>query len=272
MTNFLDWLGAPGGDAQALLARRFDARPEDIGRATEALGPAYLLGLQRLAGDVERWTSLMQTFVRPIPGTAPPPALALSFFGNDALTSAVAGEAARRANLPTEMITAMMPTLSAMTVEAVMRMAAPGSRQAMPGDPVGAATAEMLRRSANAVEAFSRPSTGPAGALSPFPFLDMFALPFAAMGRAPASAPSPATPDVPMDALKPAAAFLAAFTKGLSTQNTASSPHAEVETETSDPLAALLSATQSAQGDYLRQMAALFGAHPPASPAARPKP
>lgn len=278
MMNFLDWLGAAGSAVgstpQGRLERQFGFRPEETRRAAEALGPAYLLGLQRLAGDVDAWTSLIRSLA---PGSAPMGGAATpAFFGSDALARAVAGEAARHSGLPQDMLAAMMPTLSAMTVEAVMRMASPNARHPMPSDMFGSTAAEMLRRSANAVEAFSRPS---APAVLPFPaaapFLDVFKLPWmtaaGASRRTPAAPKPPAASETTPDPVLPAAAFLAAFTKGLAAEKPAPPAAVSPPPETANPFALLVAAGQDAQADYVRRMSALFTAHPaaerPASPA-----
>ena len=268
MMNFLDWLGGPDGNAQDRLETQFGFPAADTRRAAEALGPAYLIGLQRLAGDVDGWASLIRAVT---PGTGASgtsvPSLT-SFFGTDALKQAVAAEAARHSGLPRDMLAAMMPTLAAMTVEAVMRMATPGAQRALAPDILGAGTAEMLRRSANAVEAFSRPPTGSVPFAAVPTFFDVFQMPWmksagAGLGAAaPRSAPpAPAPADSAADPFRPAAAFLAAFTKGLASEKPALPAPVQPKAESANPFLLFASAGQDAQADYARRMSALFSSH-----------
>ncbi len=170
MTEFFDWLTAvDSGLGTDRLRERFRLSEEEMRRTTEALAPAFVLGLQRLMSDTAAWADFNRRLAAFAPSgtdpasamTARPAAFMTDLFGTRALADSVSRQASLMAGVSPDTIAKMMPELGLMTLRAMMTMVASGpmSSAAAPGDAAGRATAEWMRRSANAIEAFSRPSS-----------------------------------------------------------------------------------------------------------------
>jgi len=165
MPDFFDWLSAAdAGQATDRLAERFRLSGEEMRATTDALVPAFMLGLRRAMGDPAAWEAVTQAAGAFVPGTGAPPSvgdgkrLLDALFGPE-LSDAVARRASALTGQTPEAVRAMMPALGALTLQSMLGMAQ-GSGGRYPSDGAGQALAEAMRRSAAAVEAFNRPSTG----------------------------------------------------------------------------------------------------------------
>ncbi|KQT54857.1 hypothetical protein ASG43_04750 [Aureimonas sp. Leaf454] len=303
MASFDNWLTVTDpklfGEA---LAEQFRLSQNELEKATQALAPAFTLGFQNAMADPGIWPDLTQAFQGLVPGfggTTPPAAhpgeiFTRAFFGSDALSAAIARQASLVAGIAPDTMQKLMPGLAALTMQSMVRssMATLG-RNAPAGlatGDLGGATAEMMRRGANAVEALSRPSdAAPArrGAAFPGPvegMADIFAdslkaslswlQPRPGLPAETPKAPGPSMPQgVPVDPMAPFAAMFQAFAEGFSRGTPkeeappppappASPPAHEAKPDAGasgdDLVGGLLRTGQSLGDGYAREMAALF--------------
>ncbi len=232
-----------------------------------------MLGFQRSMLDPDAWGKLLRGFAPALPfGAASglPPreageAFVRTLFGPE-LAASVARQASLLSGQAPDVIEKMMPALGLLSFQSMLQTMAALSGQgpgSYPTDPAGQAMAEAMRRSANALEAFSRPADAPrsstqamtdlfAGALRGWPWMsgpaakavDPMAMMTAwttgwarmagAAAPQPPRAPEPPPPPRPKDTAPPAAPF--AF-------------------------AGMLANAQSLQADYMREMLAVFERH-----------
>lgn len=244
MASFDDWLTVTDprlfGEA---LAEQFRLSQKELDKARQALAPAFALGFQNALADPKSWQDLSKAFYGLVPGFSggsaadgkPGEIFTRAFFGSDALVSAVARQASLVAGIAPDTLQKLMPGLAALTMQAMVRSSMETLTRNTPaglatGD-LGGATAEMMRRGANAVEALSRPSDSGRrgqGFANPMaePFgnmTDVFAQSLKAslswMQPGPAAGTKTAeTPKAgsPVDPMAPFAAMFKAFTDGMS--------------------------------------------------------
>ncbi|WP_062229401.1 hypothetical protein [Aureimonas frigidaquae] len=239
MNDFADWLAAMAAmrEEAERLQQRFRISAEDMRQATQALAPAFMLGFDRLVADQAAFAQTMQRFAGSPGGSAMPGGAAMQgLFGAPGLAEAVARQAAMASGLAPDMLMRLMPDLSAMAMDAFLKGGADGRRH-LPTDLAAPWMAELMRRSANALEAFGRPAareghapTTPAEAMARMMTDTMaaFGMPFAApaAGREPPRTAPPPPPPQPFD---------------------------------------WLDAGRQMQAGYVRDMMAIFDRHPPAS-------
>lgn len=291
MTEFFDWLTAvDSGLGTDRLRERFRLSEDEMRRTTEALAPAFVLGLQRLMSDTTAWTDFNRRLAAFAPAgtdpasamTAKPAAFMTDLFGTRALADSVSRQASLMAGVSPDTIAKMMPELGLMTLHAMMTMVASGptAGAASPGDAAGRATAEWMRRSANAIEAFSRPSSQ--AQPSPRPDLhSLFAdalsggfawmLPAAPAGEAAPSSTRRAEPDAPPPfPFLPMPPFFSLPVQGGGASGKAeTAPSAERASDepkdgAGEPFVGLAKAAEagrSMQETYAREMIALFDRH-----------
>ncbi|WP_061933483.1 hypothetical protein [Aureimonas sp. AU22] len=270
MTDYFDWLTATDAGVLAdRLANQFRLSQEEMRRTTDALVPAFMLGFQRSMLDPDAWGRLLRGFAPALPfgpsASLPPheagEAFVRTLFGPE-LAGAVVRQASLLSGQAPDVIEKMMPALGLLSFQSMLQTMAAFTRQApgaYPSDPAGQAMAEAMRRSANALEAFSRPADAPrsstqamtdlfAGALRGWPWMNGPAAtavdPMALMtawttGWMRSATPAPA----PQRAPEPAPA-------GRDAQPPA--PFA---------FAGMLANAQSLQAEYMREMLSVFERH-----------
>ncbi|WP_062206933.1 hypothetical protein [Aureimonas sp. AU12] len=268
MTDFFDWLSAAdSGAAAERIASQFRLTHEEMRRTTDALVPAFMLGMQRAMANPAAWTTLVSDFTKsatvggaafPTPGAGR--TVMNGLFGAD-LLQAIARQASLLTGQAPDVIEKMMPALGALTFQSMLQMmaAGPGS---YPTDGAGQGMAEALRRSANAVEAFNRPSGagggGRAGAAAPMSSLFAEAL----RGGLPWM-PAPSMRGGAMPGGDP----FAFFTSMMSAFAPPAAPPPEppraapAETKPTDPFTGMIGTAQTMQADYISEMLSLFDRH-----------
>lgn len=299
MTDFFDWLTAvDSGLGADRLRERFRLSEAEMRRATEALTPAFLIALQQMTSDRSAWADFIgRASSAALPGAsalAPsggsPADFAIRLFGSPALAQSVTRQASMMAGIAPDTLAKMMPELGLMTLRTMMQMAGTGAMRpgAMPADTGGQAMAEIMRRSANAVEAFSRPSSEPARSPTASPqalmetlFADALkgGFPWMTGGAARSAAAPKAVPSAePVQAyaaaFSPFLAFAplleaiaapkgAAHTDGGAAETARQGPE-PVGPASGDPLAGLtraMEAGRAMQETYAQEMLALFDRH-----------
>ncbi|KAA0971867.1 hypothetical protein FPY71_01685 [Aureimonas fodinaquatilis] len=164
MTTFADWLAASAGmqNASEQLQAQFRLSEKEIREATEALAPALMLGMKRMMANQAQFAEMSRQFAAfPAAGSdAFGQKAMLGLFGSRDLADAVARQASLISGLAPDTLAQMIPIFSSLTVDSIMHTlnASTGRKGALPGDSAGVLLAEMMRRSANAMDAFSRPS------------------------------------------------------------------------------------------------------------------
>lgn len=297
MASFDDWLTVTDprlfGES---LAERFRLSRKELDQATQALAPAFAIGLQTAMADPGSWQDLSKAFQGLVPGLDGAPSgdrsgeiFTRTFFGSDALVSAIARQASLAAGIAPDTLQRLMPGLAALAMQSMVRASMETVSRSAPaglatGD-LGGATAEMMRRGANAVEALSRPSDSrrhgsafdnPATA-SLGGMADIFAQSLKASlawmqpppGAVPQTAKSPQAPPSPIDPMAPFAAMFKAFADGIGAGSRdaepppapAAPPVPEEPAPTApagDLVEGLLRTGQTLGDGYAREMAALF--------------
>ncbi|KQT69768.1 hypothetical protein ASG54_14990 [Aureimonas sp. Leaf460] len=291
MASFDDWLTVTDprlfGEA---LAEQFRLSQKELEKATQALAPAFAIGFQNALADPKSWQDLSKAFYGLVPGLsgATPgqghagEIFTKTFFGSDALVSAVARQASLVAGIAPDTLQKLMPGLAALTMQAMVRTSMENLTRNAPaglatGD-LGGATAEMMRRGANAVEALSRPSDSGRGAAFANPMAgplggmaDVFSQSLKAslswMQPGPAAeAKKPESPKAPppIDPMAPFAAMFKAFADGMSGAAAQKEPPPPPAPEPAAPapsgdlVEGLMRSGQSLGDGYAREMAALF--------------
>ncbi|NDW03930.1 hypothetical protein [Jiella pacifica] len=175
MTDFFDWLTASdSGVAADRLADTFKLSHEELRKTMTALAPAFALALQRAMIVPGAWSEISrhyQPFVKSeasdlsVGATNSPLGRDLSnaLFGSKDLVSSVARHVSVASGVAPDTVEMMIRNVSVMTIGTMLRMMMANLTRGQPkelaeGDYPGA-MAEMLRRSANAVEAMGRPSS-----------------------------------------------------------------------------------------------------------------
>ena len=271
MTDFFDWLKAAGaGEAADKLALQFRLSPEEMRATTDALVPAYILGMQRAMIDPKSWAELAERFGKVggfgANGFLPGPAGELvtrSLFGPD-LTAAIARNASLLTGQAPDTLQKMMAPFGALVFGAALQTMAAGAANWPKGyatDTAGQALAEAMRRSANAVEAFHRPSDAAApGALPGTPaammnlFSDAWRSAFPWLPQTPRAVP--AAPASPFDPFGMMSAMTQAFAPPAPAPTPAKAPDSR-ETRR-DPVLDMITNAQSLQADYMTSMVRLF--------------
>ncbi|MEX6508912.1 hypothetical protein [Jiella sp. M17.18] len=177
MTDFFDWLTASDSGLGAdRLAGAFNLSHQEMRKTADALAPAFALALQRMMVDPAAWSELSQRFLPfmrgAFPATAPETArspaakdLAGTLFGSQDIVAAVARQVSLIIGVAPDMVEQLMRNLSIMTIETMLKMMLTNMARNQPAGlaegNLPALMAEMMRRSANAVEAMGRPSDQP---------------------------------------------------------------------------------------------------------------
>lgn len=249
MNGFADWLAATAQMQQAMqgLQAQFRLSEHEMREATDALAPAFLLGLRRLQANQAAFADMMgKVSLLPTDSRAAGNTAMKGLFGPSGLADAVARQASMVSGLAPDTLMKMMPTLSAMTLEAFMHNAAGRpDRQPLPSDTAGVWMAEVMRRSANAMEAFSRPSGR-----------DAAPDPAAAMTRLFADAFKGFPWPFPVDAAQPVEAPAAE-------QATRQPTATERQRTPIDMAFDMMANGREMQAGYWRDMMAVFDRHPP---------
>lgn len=277
MTDFFDWLKAAGaGEAADTLAARFRLSHEEMRATTDALVPAYILGMQRAMIDPKSWSDLAERFGA-MGGLGPGGFLSgpagemvtKTLFGPD-LMSAVARQASLLTGQAPDMLQKLMPQFGALVFNAALQTMAAGAgnwTKNFPSDTAGQTLAEAMRRSANAVEAFHRPSAPAPMPGSPAAMTALFsdawrtAFPWAVPAAGTTARPSPSAPaSFPLDPFGMMAAMTRAFTPQSAPPQPAPAPDSPAPRR--DPVLDLITNAQSMQADYFSAMARLFDQKP----------
>ncbi|WP_062013332.1 DUF937 domain-containing protein [Aureimonas sp. AU4] len=253
MPDFFDWLSAAdAGQATDRLAERFRLSQEEMRATTDALVPAFMLGLRRAMGDPEAWAGVTQAAQAFVPGTGALPSAADgrrlldALFGSE-LSEAVARRVSALTGQTPDAIQTMMPALGALTIQSMLGMAG----RHYPTDNAGQALAEALKRSAAAVEAFNRPSgSQPAAGTMPF-FADAMRMGLPWMSW-PGMAGGGGAP--PAD---PFAMFAGLFQPPLP-KGRPESPPPRAASPSPSSFWDMMSDAQAAQAEAVREMMALF--------------
>lgn len=309
MAGFQDWLTVTDPKLLAeTMAEQFRLSQNELEKAQAALQPAFALGLEKAMASPSAWSDLANAFAAMVPGDgAAMPGIERgrafmdTVFGSDALTQAIARQASLFAGIAPDVMQKLMPGLALLSMEGMVRQTMANLARHQPAGLVtgdfGGATAEMMRRGANAVEALSRPSDAPgarAPGFAPTYFADAFSdalkqgmawMPAGPPPPAPSRAkpPQEAAPET-FNPMLPFATLFDAFAKGMqgaidesgtpaaevppaSEPATRSAPkeepraasHDETAPASDDSMVAdLLRSGQKMQADYAREMASLF--------------
>ncbi|MBO0903021.1 hypothetical protein [Jiella sonneratiae] len=174
MTDFFDWLTASdSGIGADRLADAFNLSHEELRKTMTALAPAFALALQRAMIVPGAWSEISRHYkpflnteasdvafggaMSPFAGD-----LSRSLFGSQELVSAVARHVSVASGVAPDTVETMMRNISVMTIGTMLQMMFANLTRSQPKELVEGnypgAIAEMLRRSANAVEAMGRPS------------------------------------------------------------------------------------------------------------------
>ncbi|KAB0675814.1 hypothetical protein [Aureimonas leprariae] len=214
---------AGGGSAPAAAA--------EFAKACEALFPAFALAFAKASEAPERWADLSRAFLSSVDRPQPDHLLDM-LFGGAAFRAAVAQQAAAMSGAHATTVTDAMAKLAGLGSEAIVKAVTGGNPAALgsplASDAFGAFAAELMRRSANAVEAFSRPSAAPlAGGAATLagapwfanPFLEALASGIGAPSAGPGSASSnPASPTDLFDSFaRSGQRFREDYAKGMAT-------------------------------------------------------
>ncbi|MBO0661146.1 hypothetical protein LQ948_01040 [Jiella sp. MQZ9-1] len=174
MTDFFDWLTASdSGIGADRLADAFNLSQQEMRKTTSALAPAFALALQRAMIVPGAWATICRGY-KPFMddetsnfahGTTHSPVardLANALFGSQDIVSAIARHVSVASSVAPDTVEEMIRNISVMTIGTMLRMMMTNLTRSQPkqltgGDYPGA-VAEMLRRSANAIEALGRPS------------------------------------------------------------------------------------------------------------------
>ena len=296
MTDFFDWLTAgDSGLAACRLADSFKLSQQEMRKTADALAPAFTLALQRAMLDPAAWTNLSHHF-RPFwnangvtdPALAQTQAardLAAALFGSGELAAAVSRQVSMVSGVAPDTVETLMRNLSILTMQTMVQtMIANTLRNQPKGLAEGnytAAMAEMMRRGANAMEAFGRPSDAadprqPVQAPGSEYISTLFGnalkgeMPWLPPGGAappprPEAEPTPPPAD-PLAAFLPFEAMMGGFLRGMApaeeTQDSAPDP--APETPDAPPAAEAENAPSpdttraQSQDDYAQQMLAIF--------------
>ena len=229
------------------LAAEFRLSRNEMEKVSEALAPAFALGLRRALADPAAAAGLSRAFRAMMPGSgygaaavpnAPPGQAFLdAFFGSEALAAAVARQASLVAGIAPDTIQKLMPGLAMLTMEsmarAAMREAGRSRPAAGPGEAgrlgsleglaaatgdVGEAAAAMMRRGAEVPAALSRSSATPppgrpappAAAFGPGAMADAFAEALGAGFGGLAGKAGRSAPPLPLPSVRPSASKEAA--------------------------------------------------------------
>lgn len=170
MTDYFDWLTAGDfGLAVDRLADSFKLTHQELRRTAEALSPVYAMALRRVITDPDAWTEVTRRFLpflTPVDGsvarTEPAANLSCTLFGSKALTEQIARQVSLSTAIAPDTLERLMDELSVITLRTMIQMMLANLARHQPrGLAEGnypAAMAEMMRRSANAIDAMARPS------------------------------------------------------------------------------------------------------------------
>lgn len=318
MTDFFDWLTASdSGLATDRLASAYNLSPSELQDTAQALAPAFSLALMRAmsnpatAADVSRqfapFFGSMDATSRKAANRPEVKTLTESLFGSNALVDAISRQVSSVTGTAPDTVQPLMRNLTLMAMQTMMQMVGttylrgPRNGEFDPTD-VPANVADVMRRSANAIEAFSRSPNAPdPGRNRPQGMSNIFA--DALKGPLPWLPPMPhMAPNNAIEPKKeeraraaeeaggdgPTLPFLAifeGFSKGLSNDAATRSADSEIEQKEPEPepeaserkstpeapplapdpagFARLMDASAEMQADYMKRMTELFAANPP---------
>ncbi|MDY8108187.1 hypothetical protein U0C82_03360 [Fulvimarina sp. 2208YS6-2-32] len=172
MTDFFDWLTtSDSGLAADRLANAYNLSPSELRDTTQALAPAFSLALMRAMSNPMTASNLSQQFA-PFFGSSEATsrkaaekeqvrAMTESLFGSKALVDAISRQVSSVTGTAPDTVEPLMRNLTLMAMQTMMQMVgASFARSMRDGDftqqDVPANVADLMRRSANALEAFSR--------------------------------------------------------------------------------------------------------------------
>lgn len=202
----------PGAGMDAM-ARQFGLTQDQAQRATEALLPAFMLGLQRSAGNPNAFANLMGAMTpgAAAPSTSQPQAAGSQalgqLFGPPELTRQIAEQAAHWSGVSAQVMQQMMPIVAGAVIGGLSKFSEVMRDQAAsPASPAGnaaatpyAAWADMMRTmlgggSAAAPTPQVEPAAPPGGSSPVDAWADMIRTMTGQAPVAPEPAPAPAPP------------------------------------------------------------------------------
>ncbi|RFC65385.1 hypothetical protein DYI37_06065 [Fulvimarina endophytica] len=308
MTDFFDWLTASdSGLAADRLASAYNLSPSELRDTAQALAPAFSLAMMRAMSDPTTASDLSRMFA-PFFGSMDATSrraaersdverLTDNLFGSKALVDAVSRQVSSVTGTAPDTVKPLMRNLTLMAMQTMMQMVGTTFMRGMENGRFDAADmpanmADLMRRSANAIEAFSRSPDAPASRRQrPADMSNVFADAF--------RGPLPWLPPMPFlsasNAMKPKEeerskaetggtdnlppmpflAIFEGFSKGLMNE-TEDKPHSEApprESETTGGETArsaedalgfsrMMEAGTQMQSEYWKSMTALFDANP----------
>ncbi|EAU41906.1 hypothetical protein FP2506_15774 [Fulvimarina pelagi HTCC2506] len=317
MTDFFDWLTASdSGLAADRLASAYNLSPSELQDTAQALAPAFSLAMMRAMSNPVTAANISQQFA-PFFGSMDPTSrkaasmpevksLTDSLFGSNTLVDAVSRQVSSVTGTAPDTVRPLMRNLTLMAMQTMMQMVGttflrgPQNGEFDPTD-VPANVADLMRRSANAIEAFAR-TPGEAGSRrtgseglsnvfadafqGPLPWLPP--MPFMAAKNAIAPKEEERTRSSETGGGEPPTlpffAIFEGFSKGLSAKTSATPANEATEddddrerslpeevTKTTEPpplvpdpagFGRLMDASAEMQADYLKRMTELFEANP----------
>lgn len=314
MTDFFDWLTtSDSGLAADRLASAYNLSPSELHETTQALAPAFSLALMRAMSNPATATDLSRQFAPFFAKTDATSRMAAerdqvgqlteSLFGSKALVDAISRQVSSVTGTAPDTVRPLMRNLTLMAMQTMMQMVGASYMRGVEKgefkvEDAPANVADMMRRSANALEAFSRPPNetprrnetpgmsnmfadafqGPLPWLPPMPFMaSTNAMKPKEEERALSGGDG--TSDLPP---MPFLAIFDGFARGLAYEpernaapdrEPAEKPEPAPETEADETEAEmpaidpagfgrLMDASAEMQADYLKRMTALFDANP----------
>lgn len=160
MVNLFEMLArAQGGAALDMFSRQFRLTPQQTEAAVEALLPAFIIGLQRMAstpeglyklGNLVAQSSYQSFFNNPAAGLFGQKGEQVgntavsTLFGSQEIARAVAAQAAQFAGIGTTVMERMLPLMTAMMLGGLSQAFRPGASADAPGSNIG--TSESMDR------------------------------------------------------------------------------------------------------------------------------
>lgn len=153
MVNLFEMLArAQGGAALDMFSRQFRLTPQQTEAAVEALLPAFIIGLQRMAstpeglyklGNLVAQSSYQSFFNNPAAGLFGQKGEQVgntavsTLFGSQEIARAVAAQAAQFAGIGTTVMERMLPLMTAMMLGGLSQAFRPGASADAPGSNIG---------------------------------------------------------------------------------------------------------------------------------------
>ncbi|MEN3794635.1 hypothetical protein [Fulvimarina sp. MAC3] len=177
MTDFFDWLTASdSGLAIDRLASAYNLSPSELQDTAQALAPAFSLAMMRAMSNPATAASVSQQFApffgsmdatsRKAASRPDVKSLTESLFGSNALVDAISRQVSSVTGTAPDTVQPLMRNLTLMAMQTMMQMVGstylrgPHNGEFDPTD-MPANVADVMRRSANALEAFARSPNAP---------------------------------------------------------------------------------------------------------------